>query len=67
MTDPTKPRSFDLEGVSAYQFLNDIAETIDNSPKLTAFTIRFVDRFRVERLMTLELYPIGEKAEPTVQ
>lgn len=64
-TDLTEPQSFRLSTMTAHEFLCQITDTIDSNPDLKAFTIRYVDRFKTERLMTLELQDHRVKVDPT--
>jgi len=63
MNDISRP--FELESMTAHDFLCEIAENIDNRPDVKMFSIRFVDKFRTERLMTLELQPVGWAIDKT--
>jgi len=65
MNDPTQPQSYALDKVTAQEFLNEIAETIDGHPHIKMFTVKFVDRFNIERMMCMELIPHGVRAKPT--
>jgi hypothetical protein len=63
--EPIERKPFRLSKITAHEFLCEIAENIDNMPDVKMFTIRFVDNFRVERMMSLELQPLGWKMDKT--
>ena len=46
---------FKLDEITAQEFLAEVALTIDKNPSVKLFTIRFFDKFREERVMSLEL------------
>lgn len=48
-------RTLNLEKLTAQEFLREVTTTMDENPDVTHFTIRFLDAFNDERMMSLEL------------
>ena len=48
-------KTYDLSTMTAQEFLAEVAMTMDKHPETKLFTIRFLDAFREERIMQLEL------------
>ena len=46
---------FDLSAMTAQEFLAEVALTMDKNPNTKQFTIRFLDVFKEERIMSMEL------------
>lgn len=48
-------KTFKLGEITAQEFLAEVADTMDENPDVKLFTIRFLDSFKQERVMSLEL------------
>lgn len=63
MSDNKKPigsRHYDLDAMTAQEFLSEITLIMDRNPDAAMFSIRFIDKFGEMRLMQMEILTNGE-------
>lgn len=69
MTDqkPIQSTNFRLDKMSALDFLLDITDVVDSNPQSARYSITYIDRFKLQRYMIIEVMPYATRVEPTKQ
>jgi hypothetical protein len=62
---PIQSTNFRLDKMSALDFLHDITDVVDSNPVSARYSITYVDRFKMQRYMILEVMPLATRSKQT--
>lgn len=61
---PIHTVNYKLTEITAHQFLMDITDVVDSNPTAARYSITYVDKFKMQRVMIMEVNPIATRAIP---